>query len=54
MTTAAVEPTQQATAQTEAKKVPVVRTLAKSLREYTKPSILSPLFVAVEGILEII
>lgn len=54
MTTAAVEPTQQATVQTETKKVPVVRTLAKSLREYTRPSILSPLFVAVEGILEIV
>jgi ATP-binding cassette subfamily B protein len=35
-------------------KVHVLRTLFKSLREYKKPSLLAPAFVAVEGILEIV
>ena len=32
----------------------VLRTLGQSIREYKKASILAPLFVAVEGILEIL
>ena len=32
----------------------LVRTLGKSLREYRKPSILTPIFVVVEGVLEIL
>ena len=35
-------------------KPPVLRTLLKSLREYKTPSILTPLFVAVEGVIEIV
>ena len=30
----------------------MIKTLAKSIREYKKPSILSPIFVSVEVILE--
>lgn len=36
------------------KGTPVVGTLAKSLREYTKPSLLSPLFVIIESVIEIV
>ena len=32
----------------------LVRTLGKSLREYRKPSILTPIFVVIEGVLEIL
>ncbi|QOL34517.1 ABC transporter ATP-binding protein [Bifidobacterium lemurum] len=46
--------TSQAQQQTPPAKVPVVRTLLKSLREYKKASLLTPVFVAVEGILEIV
>ncbi|OZG65044.1 ABC transporter ATP-binding protein [Bifidobacterium eulemuris] len=46
--------TSQAQQQTPPAKVPVVRTLLKSLREYKKASLLTPAFVAVEGILEIV
>ncbi len=35
-------------------KPPVLRTLLKSLREYKMPSILTPLFVAAEGVIEIV
>ena len=38
----------------QAPKVHVLRTLFKSLREYKRPSILAPLTVAVEGVLEIV
>lgn len=36
------------------KGTPVIGTLAKSLRQYARPSILCPLFVVVEGVLEIL
>lgn len=46
--------TTQSTAQDQlAKPTHIVRTLLGSLREYKKPSLLAPLFVAVESILEI-
>lgn len=32
--------------------IPVIRTLSKSIREYKKPSLLAPLFVAMEVVLE--
>ena len=45
-----------ATAATQAKrpKQHVLRTLGRSLREYKKASILTPVMVAIEGILEIL
>ena len=32
--------------------IPVIKTLGKSIREYKKPSILAPIFVAIEVVLE--
>lgn len=49
-TTPASAPQQAA----EAPKPHILRTLFKSLREYKKPSLLAPLFVAIEGVLEIV
>lgn len=42
------------TSQTQPEKVHILRTLARSLREYKRPSFLAPVFVAVESVLEIV
>ena len=42
------------TSTTSKPKQHVIRTLGKSLREYKKASLLSPVFVAVESVLEIL
>lgn len=53
MSTATAAPTASAVQSKPAKKH-IIRTLGRSLREYKKASILSPLFVLVEAIIEII
>lgn len=40
------------TADNSQRLIPVIKTLSKSIREYRKPSILAPLFVAMEVVLE--